>query len=161
MCNSKFYVLGRHCVLVLLTAFLVLGLAACGDSEEATNNHSDNHANHEQEQPTGIEVAGTWATEYETVEEITDTKWDYAAIVKYDNDQRFAITQNPEDDAFGPNKFNKLVWTKPVDDAFYYCMITFGQETLEDAENTTEVADETALETDGCNGFSWTKMTRQ
>lgn len=144
---------GRRFILVLLSAILALGMVACGDTEDAAENNG--------EQPTGIAVSGTWETNFGTVEEITDTKWDYAAIVKYDNAARVAITQNPEDDAFGPNLFNKLVWTAVADDSFYYCMITYGQETQAEAENTVKVADESKLETDGCDGFSWTKMTRK
>lgn len=149
---------GRRFWVVLLAAIVALGLVACGDSEDSADN---NKVNNHQEQPTGISVSGTWVTAYETVEEISDTKWDYAVIVAYDNAERFAITQNPEDDAFGPSKFNKLVWTEVVEDSFYYCMVAYGQETQADAEGTTETADESGVETDGCGGFSWTKMTRQ
>lgn len=104
-----------------------------------------------------LEVAGTWASNFGTDETITDDVWGAAAIVKFDNRENYAITQQPADDEFNPNKFSKVVWTEPSGDRFHYCIVDYGLDTAEEAENTTKTADQADL-TAGCGGFPWTRL---
>ena len=131
---------------------LAVSLAGCSSedgSEEASGNGS-----------TGIEVAGTWETNFATTEVITEDEWNEAEIVEYDNAENVAITQNPDDAQHNPSTFSRLVWTDPQDGTFYYCTVAFNLATLEEAQGSTATADDTDLEGAGCGGFAWTKMTR-
>lgn len=105
-----------------------------------------------------IEVLGTWNSSFTGLEVIAETTWGAASIRSYNNDQNFAITQNPSDAPVSADKFNRLVWTEIESNIFYYCTVDFNLDTLADAENSPLVADSTQLET-GCGGFAWTQMT--
>ena len=108
-----------------------------------------------------IEVRGTWDTSLSTVEQITNTAWASAAVVKYDNDANFAVTQNPVDPGSASSeKFNKIEWTEIGGEVFHYCTVDFDLDTLAEAEGTTQTADKGDLPS-GCGGFAWTMMTRQ
>lgn len=111
------------------------------------------------ETPAEIEVAGEWESQFGDKTTITSKKWGVSDIAKYDNDDKWAVVQMPADDEYNPSKFAKIVWTEIVDDSFYECWVTFGKETAEEAEASTETADSTNPDEDGCGGFSWTKMT--
>lgn len=108
--------------------------------------------------PATIEVTGRWANSYGFTEEISAELWGTAMLVKYDNDENFGITQNPPDDQYFPNKFNKHVWTELEGDQFYYCIIDFGKDSAAEAENTPNMADATEPESGGCGGFPWTRL---
>ncbi len=140
---------------------LALFLGACGgsgnDPDPIPNNVRGAQMNGAASAP--IEVQGVWESNFGTQERITQGAWDQAEIVSYDNDLNLAITQNPEDASFSPNKFNRIVWTEPESGSFYYCFVDFGLDTEEDALRSTNSADDSDPETDGCGGFSWTKLT--
>ena len=104
-----------------------------------------------------LEVIGVWASTWGT-EIITESSWDAAAIVEHDNDANTVITQNSEDDEYNPGLFSKLVWTDIVDDAFYYCTVSYGLDTEEEATASENTADVNDLEGAGCGGFGWTKL---
>lgn len=108
-----------------------------------------------------LEIAGEWDDNFGGMATITNTSWPPSTIVKYDNDQNFAITQSPADDEFTPNQFAKVVWTEPAGGSFFGCFVEFGQETAEAAEATEKTADDSDPENGGCGGFSWTKYTRR
>ncbi|MDH5675680.1 MAG: hypothetical protein OEZ06_26385 [Myxococcales bacterium] len=105
----------------------------------------------------GIEVAGDWSSEWGD-ESIDDASWAGSAVVSFDNDANEAITQTPEDDMYNPGKFNKIVWTEPGDDGFYYCTVDYGLDSADDAEASAMTADDSDPANDGCGGFSWTKL---
>jgi len=105
-----------------------------------------------------IEIAGLWDNNFGSQEDINSTQWGTAAVVYFDNQNNFAITQNAADAEFSPSLFNKLVWTEVVNQETWYCTIDFGKDTAEDAENTVNVADSSDLDDMGCGGFSWTKL---
>lgn len=112
-----------------------------------------------------IEVAGTWSSSFGGTEVISDTRWgsdDFAVeVVSFDNEARVAITRNDDDAEFSPGAFNKNVWTAPAATGFHYCTVAFGLATADDAEAADESgADATDLDGAGCNGFSWTHLTR-
>ena len=107
-----------------------------------------------------IEIAGSWTGEF--ADEMIDSEsWNGSAVVTFDNAENFAITQNADDAMYDPGKFNKLVWTEPADNAFYYCTIDFGLDTEADAKASAKVADETDLEGAGCDGFPWSKLSKK
>ena len=127
-----------------LAALMLIG---CGDAAE--NNDSGD-----------LEVLGTFDTSFGSEETVTAEAWGSAAIVAFDNDANFAITQNAEDAEFSPSAFNKLVWTEPATDgSFYYCTVDFGLETQAAAEASEKTADDSDPDNSGCGGFSWTKLT--
>lgn len=108
-----------------------------------------------------IAVAGTWRSNFDSVEVIDDERWGFASIVEYDNAARTAITQNPADDMYNPSKFNKYVWTPiGIDGSFYYCTVDYGLLTADAARTTVKTADANDLNGKGCQGFPWTKLTR-
>ena len=97
----------------------------------------------------GIEISGSWQSDYDALEEISDTSWSTTAssvttvysIVKFDNETNMLITQNAADAAYDPEKFNKLVWTEISNDTFYYCMVDYSKASVAEAEASTETAD--------------------
>ncbi len=150
-----------------LLCIALFTLSACGDEDAdpqdqpGTTNNTGGTTNNTNNTtaPAGIEVEGSWASSFGE-EEIDEAAWSGVAIVEYDNTARYAITQNGPDAQFSPDKFNKLVWTPIVNDAFYYCFVEFNQDTAEAAKNTANVADATNPDEGGCGDFPWTKLTR-
>jgi hypothetical protein len=110
------------------------------------------------DEPGPLEVAGEWASNFGFDETISQTMWGTAAVIRYDNDDNFAITQQPANDMFNPSKFSKLVWTEPSAGKFFYCTVDFGLATAAEAEATTKSADASNPESAGCGGFSWTRL---
>lgn len=111
--------------------------------------------------PASIEIAGTWVTPFgEDV--ITKDKWNTAKVAAYDNAKNVAYTQNAADDKYNPNQFNKVVWTEPKGDTFYYCIADYGKGTLALAQASTLTADDKDPENAGCGGkFPWTKCKKK
>jgi hypothetical protein len=148
----------------MLALGLCLGTTACGDDDSEDegdgNGHAGDHADagepEDEGGDDGIEVAGDWTGEFGD-ESISDDEWNGSEIVSFDNEDNFAITQNPEGAEFDPGKFNKNVWTEPNDDGFYYCTVDFGRGSADEAEQTEMTADEDDLE-EGCGGFPWTQL---
>ncbi len=152
----------------VLAAALATGSLACGEMDEenqnqAVNQNQDQNQNQNQNQDPEweIEVAGTWENQFGLIEEIDDEIWDFMFVIDFDNDDRWAITQNPSDDDFNPDGYNRLVWTPIEGDVFYYCTVDFGLATEEDARTTDATGDASDLDGVGCNGFPWTRMERQ
>ncbi|MED5463318.1 MAG: hypothetical protein VX699_01590 [Myxococcota bacterium] len=143
------------CVKMIGALGLALALVACAPGKEGGTS--------EERQLSGeagsntLEVIGTWASTWGT-DIITESSWNAAAIVEYDNVANTAIIQNPEDDEYNPGQFSKLVWTDIVEDVFYYCTVSYGLETVEEASGSENTADVNDLEGSGCGGFAWTKL---
>jgi hypothetical protein len=128
-------------------ALLVWG--GCDDSDDAGGNPG-----------AAIEVVGTWDTQFDSREVITATAWTDAALVRWDNTDNWAVTQNAADAPFGPGTFTVLVWTEPLAGKFYYCTAAFGFETQAAAEAADRtMPDGSDPEAAGCSGFAWTRMT--
>jgi hypothetical protein len=108
-----------------------------------------------------IEVAGHWHSNFDTNEEIDNTKWTYTTLIAFDNDLNVAITQNSATDMFGPNQFNRYVWTPidTTDGSFFYCTVDFGLATASEARASTKTADASDPLNSGCGGFGWTKLS--
>lgn len=110
--------------------------------------------------PTRLEIEGRWTSNFDTEETISSERWGTQTVVVFDNTENTAVTQNPPDDMFNPDKFNALVWTELESESFYYCMIEFGLDTAELARASMSMADASDPENAGCGGFAWTKLTR-
>lgn len=115
-----------------------------------------------------IEIEGTWSSSFGSTEVIDDDSWgvlgDFPSeseIVEFSNGDNVAITLNPEDAMYSPNEYNRIVWTEPSDDAFYYCTTDFGIDTLDEARALDGEPDASAPDETGCGDFPWTKLTRQ
>jgi hypothetical protein len=139
-------------ILLLITSFMT----ACGGDDADV---ADGPA------PTGIEIAGTYASDFGT-ETITEDTWSsdfgggpsVSAIVHYSNAENVAVTQSADDAEFYPGLFNRIVWTEPSGGAFHYCTTDFGLESEEAALEADTAADATDLDGAGCGGFSWTAL---
>jgi hypothetical protein len=129
---------------------------ACGDGEDGGP----------QSQSQAIEIAGTWESNFGGTETISSESWGFdggtaAIVADYDNAENFAVTRNPDDAEFSPGLYNRIVWTEPSDDSFYYCTVAFGLDSLDDALASTETADDSDPENSGCGGmFAWTKLSK-
>jgi hypothetical protein len=106
-----------------------------------------------------LEISGTYESSFGGTEEIDSDMWGTAFVREYDNDENVVYLQLPPTDEFNPDKFNKVVFTEPVEGAFYYCWVDFGLETLEEAKASTTGWDDSDPENAGCGGFAWTKLT--
>ncbi len=138
-----------------MLATLSLGALGCSGDDEDT-----------EAQP--LEVIGDWESTFgdQTFEEnITAEEWSFAKIVDYDNAKNVVITQNPDGDdpELSPNKFSRIVYLEPKDDAFYYCTTDFGLDTLADAKAAKGPADDSDPDAAGCGegDFPWTKLTKK
>jgi hypothetical protein len=108
---------------------------------------------------TPIEIAGSFSSMW-GMESITSHVWGTATVVEYDNDTNVALTQWPADDMFNPNEFNKVVWTEPMSGRFFYCIVDFGRDTIEQARTSTQTFDSSDPATRGCGMFPWTELSR-
>lgn len=145
--------------------FLSLATSACS---EATDDGGNNATTNNEQNKSGIEIAGTYDSNFDTVETISEISWkvesnDYpttdSPIIDYDNADNWVVTQNPDDAEYSPGKFNKIVWTEPgADGAFYYCTVDYGQDSAEAAQNTDNTADDSDPANGGCAGMAWTYL---
>ncbi len=171
-----------------LCALLAAGMLACGDLDEAENQDQPNQQQQDEDDDNGdddngydvdpadhdIAVAGVWETSFDdengdpVVEVITDDEWDFREMVDFDNDDRWAVTQNPDDADFDPGSYSRIVWTELEDDSFYYCEHAFGFDSEQGARDAEGGYDADDMAT-GCgvdpddedDGFAWTEMTRK
>lgn len=107
-----------------------------------------------------IEVKGVWSSEWAD-ETITSRRWEWVSIVDYDNEIRETVVQNDPDEDGNPGLFSRIVWTPIVDEAFYYCYVTFDQESAEEAWAAEGDFDDSDPENGGCGGFTWTRLERK
>ncbi len=106
-----------------------------------------------------FELIGHYVDHFGFDVDIDDKLWNGSGLIAYDNAANVAYTQYRCDNLYTPNKFAKIVYTEPEAAGFYYCMIVYDAESLAAAQASTKVADVGALDTDGCNGFPWSKAT--
>ena len=154
---------------------IALGLAvsACsGDDDSAPTSQTPAH----------IEIAGTWSNaDFGETDVIDDKSWSsdfgsdptVSTIEKFSNTERYAIRQAPDDAAFNPGTFDRVVWTKPAGDSFYYCTVTYGCDSADltatgdgddsDGSPTCNLSafDDIDPENGGCGSFAGTKLTAQ
>lgn len=108
-----------------------------------------------------LEIIGKYSDNFGSKQIITATTWNDATIADYDNDKNVVYTQNPDDAKYNPSKFGKTVYTEPDQSgSFYFCMVEFSLDTLEEARASTTTADDSDPESGGCGGtFPWTKAS--
>jgi hypothetical protein len=148
-------------------------LFGCGGDDEVPENPI----------PSEIEIEGTWASNFGSVETIDSTSWTITSsssgeggaggeagepfpptvsrIEEFSNDSNEVVTQNPEDAAFSPGLYNRIVWTEIEGKSFFYCTTDFGIESSAAAQALNTHADASDPENSGCGDFPWTKLTRQ
>jgi hypothetical protein len=143
----------------ILSSLVIIG---CGDGE-------DEESPEGQEQ-TGLEIAGTWDSNFDSIETLTDVSWDTVGegyessseIVRFDNEENVLITTGPAFDDPETDVFNRVIWTEPEGGSFYYCTVAFGLETLSDALNSTATADASDPDAmNSCGAGSWTRLSEQ
>jgi hypothetical protein len=109
----------------------------------------------------GLAIAGTYLDEFDGEHEITNAVWiNYGTynISQFDNEERYVIARNDEENSLNPCAWSRFDWTYDGDD-LYYCQSAFAAES-ERAALDTEPADADDLE-EGCSGFPWSKLTPQ
>jgi hypothetical protein len=149
----------KSTILVLGILAASLGSFGCGDEEEAQPSPMQGP----------IEIEGTWTSNFGATEIIGGDVWasespsftSEARIEEYSNATNEAVTQNPEDDAFNPSLYNRIVWTEIDGGSFYYCTTDFGLESAATAAALNTPVDASNPEEEGCGDFAWTKLTRQ
>ena len=127
------------------------GIAGCGDDDDEMTNE--------------FELAGTWSSNFGGRLTITSTAWDSAALLEFDEANNTVITQNPSDALFFPDLYNRIEYTEPTNDRFFFCTVDFGLASLDAARTSTQTADQTDPSVSGCGvppppGFPWTELTR-
>jgi len=129
---------------------------------------------------THIEIKGTWGNSiFMETDVIDDDTWSAAVgdadptvseVVEFSNGERYAVLSGP--DLTDPDKtvYSRNYWTKPENDAFYFCTATFGCETAEltatgDDDPDNKVCDAPTPDANdygtGCNHFSWTQLAKK
>lgn len=137
---------------------ITLALAGCGDAEPAGPGPASTS--------TGIEIEGTWTSEFGE-EVISDDAWttDFgsSAITDFSNSENVAITRSPDDAAFSPGTYSRIVWTEVSGGSFYYCTTDFGLATEEEAQASSAAPDAGDPEAGGCGDadFPWSKLTKK
>lgn len=107
-----------------------------------------------------LEIIGTYDDSFGMVQTITATDWNGSAIAGFDNETNVVYTQFPDTDEFNPSKFAKTMYTDLKDGSFYFCMVEYSADTLDDAKASTKTADDSDPDNTGCGGdFPWTKAT--
>lgn len=107
---------------------------------------------------TSLATVGEWQTPFGT-ETINRQAWGFSWLRAFENAKNTAYTQNPTDAKYGPDTYNKVVWTAPKDGKWFGCIVDFGQATLDAAKKSTKTADSSDPAKSGCGGFAWTEMT--
>jgi hypothetical protein len=112
-------------------------------------------------------LSGTWRSNFGGSEVVTPIAFDGLALVSFGGDTTlgpdaagWVVVRNPEDDAFNPGKYAKVVWTGDGD-GFAYCFVDFGLDSAALAEASTLTADAGDLDGQGCGGFAWTRLEPQ
>ena len=144
-----------------LAAICFLGLVACGTQEDTQDNNQGVLA------PDTIEIAGEYCSNFGDTQTVTEDSWRSVGesydssyeIMSYSNEDNHAITQNPEDAEWDPLKFNLIVWTEPVDGAFYMCWAGTGFDAIEMINFDQIEFDSSNPEEGGCGGFPWTRLS--
>jgi len=158
----------------LWTAWLMWALLpACGDgpveaandSEETDNDAGDGKiedagAETDTGEPTLLEIAGTYTTEWGQTITVSESEWTDEsewgtfnfAIASYNNEKKYLVAQDGEDDTW-----NRFEWTFSSE-TLYYCQTVFGEEEEADADVAENLADADDLGA-GCGGYPWSSLT--
>jgi hypothetical protein len=141
----------------ILSSLVSIG---CGDGEDEKTPEGQEQA--------GLEIAGTWESNFQSTEILTDVAWDTVGdgfessseIVDYDNDENVLVTMGEKYMEPEVDVYSRVIWTEPSDGSFYYCTVAFNLETLDDALNSTATADSSDPEAmNSCGAGTWTKLS--
>ncbi|MEC8052918.1 MAG: hypothetical protein VX210_19140 [Myxococcota bacterium] len=107
-----------------------------------------------------LEIRGEYGDSWGGEHTITQTAWvsgsSSYAISQFDNEAKFIIAQNGEENAYNPGLWSRFDWAK-VDGNLWYCQTAYAAES-EEAALATEAADATNPAEEGCCGFGWTQL---
>jgi len=155
------YLVRRFAFCCLACLGLIFSVSGCGDDADGGSEpRGEAGSGGETNAGNSLEIEGAWLSNFGMEETISAEAWNTQSVVSFDNAENTAVTQNAADAAFSPEKFNKIVWTEPEADSFYYCTVDYDLDSAELAGASTKTADPEDPETTGCSGFSWTKLTR-
>ena len=122
----------------LFFAFSFLALAACGSEPGYFGSFDTN-------------FGATFAVDAERVDDGFGGTY---TVLSFDDAR--VVAQNDSSNAFFPDLFSAFDFAE-VNSSWYYCQIEFEAATEEAAESATP-GDSTAVDTDGCAGFPWTRL---
>ena len=111
-----------------------------------------------------LAIIGSYDDEYMTAHEISAELWSQESadgiyrfeISSYDNEERWLVAQNSEENAFSAGLWSRFDW---IEDGtgVWYCQIRFDA-VDEDEAMMSMMADAGDLMGMGCNGFPWTRL---
>jgi hypothetical protein len=141
----------KHYLVLAIMAALAHSNAGCGNDDDGGEGSSS------------LEISGDYVDQFMMEQHISAEKWNDDAIVEHDNAENVVYTQWADDNEFTPGLFAKTVYLEPAKDrSFYFCMVVFDAETLDDAKASGATADDSDPETTGCGGeFPWSYATKQ
>lgn len=108
-----------------------------------------------------IAIAGKYIDSYDGPHTITDEVWDtgwskfYLSLVN--NEERYALALNADQNGYFPCMWSRFVWTEQGGE-LYYCQAPYGAES-ECAAEENKMPDTDDLDA-GCNGFSWSSLSK-
>ena len=165
---------------LLITALVLTFSVACSDTDSSGGTTQDGGSSCTPPTDAGsdrpgsedkLAIAGVWESQFGGNEVVTDQTWQTpygtTTVQKFNNDERWLITQNASDIKDYADKFNRVVWTAPktvTKDGLshtevFVCTVSYGLDSLELAQSATETADDSDPAKSGCGGFSWTRLT--
>ena len=107
-----------------------------------------------------LEVIGVWNDNYGGWTVVDADHWGAQTVKAFDNNDNWAVTQNPSDAEYGPDAFSFVVWTEPAEDGSWWtCTVAYGLETVDEALMVEDTSDATDPSSGGCGDFAWTQMT--
>ena len=118
-----------------------------------------------------LTLVGTFSDNFGGGQLFSNTLWTTSgfgtctfAVIYYDNANGYFIYQQQADaGCFATNnyKFGKVYWTVDSSSKLYYCELLYGQSSYLTTANSTARPTYSNPASAGCNGFSWTQITRQ
>jgi len=114
-------------------------------------------------QGVSFELIGVYENNYGGFEILGHSLWKNSSIVYFNNDNNIVILRTAPKNDNSALTFSKIVYTEKSNNTLYYCTVDYGKSTLEEARNTSKIANSSSPETSGCdsvNNFAWTKLTQ-
>jgi hypothetical protein len=107
-----------------------------------------------------LAIAGNYEDEFGGSYTITSSQWQNPPavyhIAAYDNDQRWIVARNDENNDYGPCLWSRYDWVV-TEDGLFYCTTEFDAETEQEARDAAP-PDPAAPNEGGCNMFPWSRL---
>lgn len=108
-----------------------------------------------------LSIVGEYVDDFGSSHHITEAQWriDEArfAILEFSNADRRLIAANAPENTYFPGKFSRFDWAT-AEGTLWYCQIAYDKPSLDDAR-ATPAPDASKLESSGCSGFPWSRLT--